>query len=233
MKCAQNWAHPQHLIWACKSPTAHYMIILSFRNVNRSTTGKWGGGSFPTLSSVLAERSSSISIVPIHHFFIGIDQVYQMIKCLNWSKFRSLTIMYCLWISVFSCANFSHSSFKLHGRHEFIISDLYMLIAGLGDSILIYDPPSLINNDRQLERVQWSMIHWPWHHPFRRPITPASALLPPASVHRSEDKLHRLPLLGKVAPKKGREVHTWSSKEKVVVWIRTTDRAVPLINSAT
>ena len=62
--------------------------------------------------------------------------------------------MYCLWISVFSCANFSHSSFKLHGRHEFIISDLYMLIAGLGDSILIYDPPSLINNDRQLERVQ-------------------------------------------------------------------------------
>ena len=41
-----------------------------------------------------------------------------------------------------------------HGRREFIISDLYMLIAGLGDSILIYDPPSLINNDRQLERVQ-------------------------------------------------------------------------------
>ena len=66
-----------------------------------------------------------------------------------------LTMMYCLWISVFSWASFSHSSFKLENdAFRIVLSDPYMLITGLGGSTLIYDPPSLIHNDRQLEAAQ-------------------------------------------------------------------------------
>ena len=137
--------------------------------------------------------------------------------------------MYCRWISVFSCASFSHSSFRLQrDAFRIIISDLYILITSL---ILIHHSPSLIHKDRPLEAAQWSMIHWPWHHPFCRSITSASASPaspPSASVHDCSPLTIDYPCC-KVCC----EVHTtWSSKEKVVIWIRSQAcRAPPLINS--
>ena len=82
------------------------LIIWSFSHLE-TLTGAWQenevGGLFQLRALSWPSAPRLLALWLIHHFFIRIDQVYQMINGLNWSSLGfdgwALTIMHCLWLS--------------------------------------------------------------------------------------------------------------------------------------